>query len=228
MRSVQHSRILAQHAVGIDQRALGQFLAAAACDQHLALGDDRGCKIEHDRILPNAGNADAIGRGRQPLLDAAIGRDQKRARSVDEMHRHQPFGGGHLRPVADAADMAGVAQRDRGKARLLAFVDADPHCLRRHGLPVAELAVDHRERRRIDHDFGDLVGNDGAHLLPADVDGNADHAVAVMAGEIGGRQVRRDAPCFFRRGFRMGKNLGNEIDQLVDLDRDHVWNSASS
>ena len=197
VRSVQHGRVFAQRAVGIDQRALWQFLAAAACDQHLAFGDDRGREIEHDRILPLTRNADAIRRGRQPLLDAAIGRHQQRAGGVDEMHRHQAFGGGHLRPVADAADMAGVAQRDRGKARLLAFLDADPHRLRRHRLAVAELAVDHRERRRIDHDLGDLVGNHRAHFLPADIDRYPDHAVAVMAGEIGGREIGRDAPGFF-------------------------------
>ena len=37
------------------------------------------------------------------------------------MHRDQPFGGRHFGPVADAADMAGIAQRDRGKARFLHF-----------------------------------------------------------------------------------------------------------
>jgi len=41
--------------------------------------------------------------------------------------------------------VAGVAQRDGGKARLLALFDADPHRLRRHRLSIAELAVDHRQ-----------------------------------------------------------------------------------
>ena len=79
------------------------------------------------------------------------------------MDRDQALGGGHLGPVADAADMSGIAQRDRGKARLLAFLDADPDRLRRHRLAVAELAVDHRQRRRIDHDFGGLVRNLTGH-----------------------------------------------------------------
>ena len=111
--TIEHGRLLAQRAVGIDQRARRQLLAAAACHQHLAFGDDRGGEIEHDRVLPLARNADAIGRGREPLLHAAERRHQQRARGVDEMHRHQPFGGGHFGPVADAADMAGIAQRDR-------------------------------------------------------------------------------------------------------------------
>ena len=139
-----------KRAVVIDQRALRQFLAAAACHQHLAFGHDRGGKIQHDRILPLTRNADAIGRGRQPLLDAAKGRDQQRTRGIDEMDRHQPFGGRHFGPVADAADMPGVAQRHRGQARRLAFLDADPDRLRRDRLPVAELAVDHRQRGRVD------------------------------------------------------------------------------
>ena len=153
VRTVEHGGILAQRAVGIDQRALRQFLAAAACHQHLAFGDDRGRKIQHDRVLPRARNADAIGRGREPLLDAAERRNQQRAGGIDEMHGHQAFGRGHLRPVADAADMPGVAQRDCGKSRLLALLDAGLHRKRRHRLTIAELAVDHGERWRIDDDL---------------------------------------------------------------------------
>src|SRR6185437_15108939 len=67
--SVEHRRIFAQRAVMVDQRALRQFLAAAACDQHLAFGDDGGGEIEHDRILSLARYADTIRRGRQPFLD---------------------------------------------------------------------------------------------------------------------------------------------------------------
>ena len=138
------------------------------------------------------------------------------------MHRHQPFGGGHLRPVADAADMPGIAQRNRGKARLLAFLDADLHRLRRHRLAVAELAVDHRERRRIDHDLGGLVRNHRARLLPADIDRNPDHAVAVMAGEIGGREIGRDAPGFFGEDSEWEKTSATKSIRLLNLDGDHV------
>ena len=223
MRSVQHRRILAQRAVLVDQRPLRQFLAAAACHQHLAFGDDRGGEIEHDRVLSVARYADAIGRGRQPLLDPAKRRHQQRARGVDEMDRDQPLGRGHFRPVADPADMSGIAQRDRGKAGLLAFLDADPDRLRPDGLSVAEFAVDHRQRRRIDHQLDGLVGNDRAHLLPPDIDRHADHAVAVMPGEIGCGEIGRDAPGFFGRRIRMAENLRNEVDQIWNLDRDHVW-----
>src|SRR5258707_11699167 len=69
MRSVQHLGVFAQGGIEIDQRALRQFLAAAACDQHLAFGDDRSRKIQYDRPLPLAWNADAIRCRRHPPLD---------------------------------------------------------------------------------------------------------------------------------------------------------------
>src|SRR6266481_5645270 len=88
-----------------------------------------------------------------------------------------PLRGCHLGPVADTADMTGVAQRHRGKARFLALLDPDLDGLRRDRLPVAELAVDHCQRRHIDHDFDGLIGNDRAHLLPPDINRHPDHAV---------------------------------------------------
>src|ERR1700682_974000 len=47
VRSIKYRRIFAQATVEIDQRALRQFLAASACDQHLAFRDDRSGKIQH-------------------------------------------------------------------------------------------------------------------------------------------------------------------------------------
>ena len=56
--------------------------------------------------------------------------------------------------------MAGIAQRHRRQTVGLALLDADRDSLRRHGLPIAEPAIDDDERRRIDNDFDFLVGND--------------------------------------------------------------------
>src|SRR4029453_757378 len=44
--TIEHGRLLAQRAVGVNECARGQLLAAAACHQHLAFSDDRGGKIE--------------------------------------------------------------------------------------------------------------------------------------------------------------------------------------
>jgi hypothetical protein len=43
-----------------------------------------------------------------------------------------------------------------------------------------------------------------------------------MAGEIGRREVGRDPPGFLGRGFRVRKNLCDEIDQIIDFYGDHV------
>src|SRR5262249_8340815 len=141
---------------------------------------------------------------------------------IDEVNRYQAFARRHLRPVADTADMPGIAQRYRGKSRLLALVDAGLHRKRRNGLAVTETAINHGQRRSVDDDLGALIGNDIARVLPADVDGHADHSVAVMAGEICSREIGRDAPCFLAGGFGVGKNVRDEIDEVVDLDGDHV------
>ncbi len=124
-------------AVEVDQRVLGQLLAALARHQHLAFGDDGGGKVEDHRRLARPRHADHERRGGKPPLGAAERRHQHAARRVDEMHRHEPGLGRHLRPVADAADVSGIAQRDHGEAILLAFVDADGDGLRRHGLAEA-------------------------------------------------------------------------------------------
>jgi len=139
------------------------------------------------------------------------------------MHRDQALFRRHFRPIADPADMASITQRDHGEPDLLALFDADPDRLRRHRLSIAEFAVDNRQRRRIDHDLGRLVGNHRTRLLPADIDGDPDHTVTVMTGEVGGCQISRDAPRLVERRVGMSKNIGNEIDQVLDLDGNHVW-----
>src|ERR1700722_427277 len=119
--------------------------------------------------------------------------------------------------------MSGIAQCDRGKAGLLALLDADPDRLRSDGLSVAEFALDHRQRRGVDHQLDGLVGNDRAHLLPPDIDRHANYAVAVMPGEIGCGEIGRDPPGFLGRRIRMREDFRNEVDQIWNLDRDHVW-----
>jgi hypothetical protein len=43
-----------------------------------------------------------------------------------------------------------------------------------------------------------------------------------MPGQICGRQIRRDAFCFLGRGVRVGENVGYELDQSLNLQRDHM------
>jgi hypothetical protein len=95
-------------------------------------------------------------------------------------------------------------------------------------LSVAEFAIDHRQRRRVDHDFSGLVGDHRTCFLPPDIDRHADNAVAVVTGQIGRGQIGGDATRLFRRRFRMRENLSNKIDQVVDLYRHHVRSLALS
>ena len=71
-------------------------------------------------------------------------------------------GSRHLGPVADPADVAGVAQRHQRQAHGLAFVDADLHRLRRDRLAEAVQAVDHRQHRGLGLDVDLAVGDDRA------------------------------------------------------------------
>ena len=131
------------------------------------------------------------------------------------MDRDQARRGGALRPFADPADMAGIAQRNCGKAGRLGFFNADVDGDRRDRLTEAEAAVEDADDRRIDKAFDRLVGNELARADPIDVTRHADHAVAVVAGEIGVDQRRGDAARFFRAAADASENLGAEVGQGV-------------
>ena len=156
-----------------------------ARDIDLAFGDQRGCEIEHDGRGAFARNADAERRRRQPTLQPAERRDEDRPGGVDEMDRDQARCGGALRPFADPADMAGIAQRNCGEARCFRFFNADVDRHRRHRLAEAEAAVDDADHRSIDHTFDRLVGNEIACADPIDVTRHANDAMAVVASQIG-------------------------------------------
>jgi hypothetical protein len=51
--------------------------------------------------------------------------------------------------------------------------------------------------------------------------------VAVVAGEVRGRQIRRDAPGFFRRGLGVAENVSNKVDEIGNLYRDHFSRRSS-
>jgi len=131
------------------------------------------------------------------------------------MDRDQARCGGALRPFADPADMAGIAQRDRGKARRFRLFDADVDGHRRHRLTEAKAPVEDADDRRIDKTFDRLVGNEVACADPIDVTRRANDAVAVVAGEIGVDKRSRDAARFLRPAADASENLGAELGQGV-------------
>ena len=123
------------------------------------------------------------------------------------MDRDQPGGGRALRPFADTADMAGVAQGDCRQSHRLRLLDADVDGLRRNRLAEAKAAIDDRDYRRIDEARDRLVGNEIAGLDPGDIARHADDAVAVVASEIGVDE----------RGGDLARLLGPTADALEDL-----------
>ena len=137
-------------------------------------------------------------------------RDQDRARGVDEMNRDETRRRGALGPFADPADMAGIAQRDRGEARRLRFFNADVDGHRRHRLAKAEPTVEDADHGRVDDTFDRLIGHEVAAVDPVDVTRDADDAVAVVAGEIGIDQRGRDPLRFVGLTADASENLGAE------------------
>jgi hypothetical protein len=210
-RAVDQRGIAGERAVGTDQSVGRQWLAAVACDIDFAFGDQRGCEIEHDGRGALPGNANAERRRRQSALQSAERRDQNRTRSVDEMDRDQSSRRGALRPLADTADVAGIAQRDCGKAGRLRLLHANVDGHRRHRLTEAEAAVDDSNHRSVDKTFERLIGNEVAAAHPIDITRNTDNAVAVVACEIGVDERSGDAACFLRLTAGAGENVSAEV-----------------
>ena len=95
------------------------------------------------------------GVGGQAALGAADrGDEDAQAASVDEVQGEQARRDGHLRPVADAAQVAGVAQGDHRHARAAPTLSMpSSHRLLAHRLAEAELAVDDGERLVLEDDL---------------------------------------------------------------------------
>ena len=127
------------------------------------------------------------------------------------MDRDQARRGGALRPFADTADMAGIAQRNCRKARRPRFFNADVHGHRRNRLTEAEPAVEDGDHGRVDKSIDRLVGNEVAGADPIDVTRHADDAVAVVAGEIGVDERNGDPVRFFGPAADAGENFGAEV-----------------
>ncbi len=207
-RPIEQGGIAGEGSVGSDQRVRRHGLAAAARDIDLPLGDQRGCEIEHDGRGAVARDPGAKRRGRQPAIQPAERRNQYRARGVDEMNRDEPRRRGALRPFADPADVAGIAQRNRRKPHAFRFFDAEVDGDRRHRLAEAEPAVEDADHRRVHDPLDRLIGNDLAYAHGVDVARHADDPMAVMAGEIGVDQRAGHAVRFLRQAAGAGENVG--------------------
>ena len=108
------------------------------------------------------------------------------------MDRDQSRGRGPLRPFADPADMAGVAQRNRGKARGLAFSTPMSTACGAMVWPKPKWPSITADDGRIDQTF-DRSGREQFARCTQRLARHADDAMAVMAGQIGVDQGGGDA-----------------------------------
>ena len=130
--------------LAVEDGSLWHAGALVGGDPDLALGDGAGGDVEDDRRA--AGNRHSRGDrvGRQPALLAAVGRDEDAAAAgVHEVERDLALPGGHLGPVADPAQVAGIPQRHQRHAELGALVEGELHRLLADHLAESEPAVEH-------------------------------------------------------------------------------------
>ncbi len=99
-----------------------------------------------------------------------------------------------------------------------AFLDTDRNRLRRNGLTEAELAVENRDHRRINHALHDLIGNQQSVTLPCGIARHAGDAMAVVAGQIGIDETATDPRGFVARRTERCENAGDECRELCGID----------
>ena len=199
----------------------GSGRAAVQRDLGLPLGHDRGGEVQDQRratILEGHADADRVG-GHAPL-DRGEGRHQRTAGHVDEVDRDAARRRRHLGPVADAAQVAGVAQGDDRHAVRLRPLDAEAHGLGPHRLAHPEAAVDEGEAAAVGDERQLLVGDLHAALQPLDVAQGPHHPVAVVADQVGAHQVATDAGRLGGRAAGGAEDLGEQLLERCRPDRD--------
>ena len=206
--AIENAGLAADLAVGVDQAVGRDGLPALERGEHLALGDARGGEVEDDRRRGLDRDADRDRVGREAPVDAAERRHDRPRHHRHEMQRDQPLGGRHLRVVADAAEMSGVAKRDRGAAEFLRPRDAEAGGGGADHLAEPILSVEHGEGAAVEHRLDLAVRLDDAVPHPFDVAGHADDAVAVVAGERRLDQVMADRLCLLGRRADPLEHLG--------------------
>ena len=82
--------------------------------------------------------------------------------AVDEVDRGEAAARALLRPMADAAEMEAVADREQRHALLGGARHRELHRLVADHLAVAALALDHQHRAALAHQLGMAVGHERA------------------------------------------------------------------
>ena len=181
--------------VGGDEGVGRDRLAAVAGDQDLALGDDGGGEIEQAAAGRRAGARRCTGGWcRSGARRRRTGRRSRRGPTLTKWIETRPWPAARsaqspMRPTWPELRSVTTA---RPAERALAMPRSA--AIRADGLAEAEVAVDHGVGGALGDDGGLLPGADAPVAQPLHVAGDADDAVAVVPGQVGGGEVGGDAP----------------------------------
>ena len=176
----------------VDDPAFGHTLAAVDRYHELAFGDHR-CRHVHDHgVASGDGDADGDRISRQPAIAAAEGRDAQAIRGIQEMQRHLACRGGELGPVANPAEMAAVTQADHRDSAFRRFRRPEAARELPDHLPEAAITIDDRDGVALEYDRRRLIRFQPTVAHPFQVFADAQHAVRVVADQIGVDQPPRD------------------------------------
>ena len=196
--AVQHARIRRVAAVRADESVIGQGLAAMQRDHRLALRGDGGGEVVNDGWQAGSRDSGAERRRAAAAFDRAVRRDEQAAAHVHHVDGCAVGLRGALRPVSDAAEVAGIPERgDRHPVPARLF-DPDVDRLLADRLSESAAAVDDGQRLGLAHHLHPPAGEDPSVPHPLHVTVGAEHAVGVVSAKIGAGEPPRDAMGLFR------------------------------
>src|SRR5260221_436598 len=151
-----------------------------------------------------------------------------RAGGIEKVQRHLALRGRHLGPVAQPPEMAAIAQAHHRYAGLRGLGNAEPCRELADHLAESAIAVDDRERVAVEHDRRIGVGLEPALANPLEVLADAQHAVGVVADEIGIDEPLRHRARLFGMAAAALHDRRHETDQLRRGNGLHQWISGSA
>ena len=227
-RPVEALRVGHGPAGGVDRPAVRQGLLAVPLHADLPLGDDARRHVHGDRdAAARARNRHREGiRGQAPAR-APVGDDRRGGRRVGPDEPDEPPLGGELHVIRQAADVVRAPHADGREALARGLLKGHIRGAARDDLPQAEVPVDDRGGgslvEHLDRRPGVRVPlPDGAHVLR-----HPDHAMRVVAAEIGAHEEPGDPGGVAVGHPESGEDAGRERFQLVRGVRLHVGASWS-
>ena len=210
---VQRVGIVGRLTLRVEQPAVGHLGPAIALHPHLALSHRRRSHVEDDwrtraRRKPHGDWIGAVPR----FAPAPRGHATDR-RAIDEHQSNSSLLGNALHIAAEAADVIGLADGNSGHARGLCLLQSHVHAATHRHLPKAPMRVEHGERRSLMHDLDSGIWHYVAGFDLAQVLGNADDAVRVVADEIGLDEQFSDHARFVSAHASRSKNGGGGFGQ---------------